>query len=930
MKEKVIKENNSVYIPSVDAKDLYLANTGVNPSPNGYTLHLRDGSVNYRKYINTIPYSLDLIKLRSVYERAYRNSKFSWVSCGKEYSNRVINVTFKYAVKEFNRISQKIYVKDGYSYIDIHLEDSVDVRNGELAAIQVDTPVKNPLPKEVLGDNFNLVDGKYKARTNIPHTMSRAELRENLYVNGFMVDGVRYVRFKRSSGSARVGKCLFIDEKLYGRFYSYDLAGLDIYKGVKIDLAAFESYISLTSSSIIDTIEIRPENILLVDDYKSVFKENAVATYLDENGALRTEHKEVNVENSIWDGQSLMDTSLFGKYRDKGFLLLRNRFFKSAAFNCNLQQFFADNGITSVNQLNGKTRATRIEDVKLITTPSSIKYLKFGSFDRWLDNLITTFGIVKHEKPTHFFNGRLVQTHYQLINTLQLTEEEVGRLLQPSIDYISLLKTNPTVFRYHIKYPQNDEFDDETPLKSKNDIVYRLIGMNDRFTKTRLYVDFRNESIKAFTKDLRKGKILVNGTYCTLCGNPIEMLKHSVGQFTGDTQIGVGYVHNVRFKYGQTLLGSRSPHVTMGNVWLTVNQPNKEIDRYFRCTDEIVYVNSINENLLERLSGADFDSDTVLLTDNPILVEAAKRNYNNFAVPTGLVSSVKGKQPYLPEYLAKLDVNTSVNKIGEIINLSQELNTRLWDMVNSGKDVNSEEVQSLYNDIARLDVLSNLEIDRAKRILPVDNSKELALLKEKHKLKDEDGRSVKPNFFKPVSASKGYYDPKKNKYLKHKTSMDYVQTVMNKRKHAPYILNEYAPLSEIITERKRPTNKQLGQIHRIIAMVRQMRAKVSVIWGTMEGVDTAERHILAERERAECLDCINKMEISDVVFKELLHRISKPENSDIYTSVFYALFSLKNKNIANIIKTNREKLPRLEEAEDGDIDILGIKFKEIL
>ena len=105
-----------------------------------------------------------------------------------------------------------------------------------------------------------------------------------------------------------------------------------------------------------------------------------------------------------------------------------------------------------------------------------------------------------------------------------------------------------------------------------------------------------------------------------------------------------------------------------------------------------------------------YDSDTSLITDNPILIEAAKRNYNNFAVPTGLVKSVKGKKKYTPEDLADLDVRTSVNKIGEIINLSQELNTRLWDMVNSGADVMSKDVQELYNDVARLDVLSNLEI----------------------------------------------------------------------------------------------------------------------------------------------------------------------------------------------------------------------------
>lgn len=41
------------------------------------------------------------------------------------------------------------------------------------------------------------------------------ELREHFYENGFSLDGVHYVRYKRSASSSREGKCLFIDERLY-------------------------------------------------------------------------------------------------------------------------------------------------------------------------------------------------------------------------------------------------------------------------------------------------------------------------------------------------------------------------------------------------------------------------------------------------------------------------------------------------------------------------------------------------------------------------------------------------------------------------------------------------------------------------------------------------------------------------------------------
>lgn len=97
-----------------------------------------------------------------------------------------------------------------------------------------------------------------------------------------------------------------------------------------------------------------------------------------------------------------------------------------------------------------------------------------------------------------------------------------------------------------------------------------------------------------------------------------------------------------------------------------------------------------------------------MMTDNPILIAAAKRNYDIFPVPTKLVESTKIKRHYTPASLASLDVATSVNKIGEIVNLSQELNTFMWDAINHGASVSS--VMDLYCDIAKLDVMSNIEI----------------------------------------------------------------------------------------------------------------------------------------------------------------------------------------------------------------------------
>ena len=144
-----------------------------------------------------------------------------------------------------------------------------------------------------------------------------------------------------------------------------------------------------------------------------------------------------------------------------------------------------------------------------------------------------------------------------------------------------------------------------SPLRNRNEIVYKLMGINERFCETGLYRKFVDQLIKSLNKNVRCGHVLVNGNYSTLCGNPIEMLRQSIGKFSGESQIGVGNIHSRRFEFDKTILGSRSPHVTMGNVWLTTNRANNEIERYLNLTNEIVCINSIGENLLMRLSGAD-------------------------------------------------------------------------------------------------------------------------------------------------------------------------------------------------------------------------------------------------------------------------------------------------------------------------------------
>lgn len=925
--------NNSVYIVSADAKDLFLANYS-NPqcADIGYSVKYSTGDLkgefNTRKFINTLDYSLDLIKLREVYEKVYRNMAFTFNKRGKEYCRRVINVTFKYSVKEYNRFFDNTYIKFGYLPSDINLVDSVDVRDGELIAIRVDSDVSDPVQSSYLGKYFTYEDGKYQLTKPLKVLFTVADLRDRLYKDGFICDGIHFRRFKRSSGSSRVGKCLFIDDRLYPRMHKWEMGGLRIKDGQEVDLAALEAYIALTLSSIIGTISLRPENFLLIEDFESKFTDNVIATRVGDDGWLKSSPEEVEISNSIWDGQSLIDISAMGEYADYGMILLRNRFFKSACFNANIQKFFAEHNITTVSQLKGRTSAKRIEDIKVITTPSSIKYLKFGSWEQWLEmlNEDSNFGVVKHEKPTHFFDGRMVQVHYQLLNTLQMSQDEVDCLIKPSLDYLRMIQNDPAVLRYHIKYSSDSEA--VSSASTTSDVVYQMLGASDKFAKTKLYRDFKHDITKSFKKTLTRGHILVDGNYSTLLGNPIEMMKESIGEFDGESHIGYGNIYCKRFKVGSTILGSRSPHVTMGNILLAQNCGSNAIDTYLNLTNEIVCVNSINENILMRLSGADFDSDTVLLTDDKILIGAASRNYSRFLVPTSIVHAKKVTRHYTQSDQADLDIKTSVNKIGEIVNLSQELNTKLWHMLNSG--MGFDEILELYCEISKLDVLSGIEIDKAKKEFSVDSVAEIRRLKTIYSEKDSSGRQVKPNFFGKIARIKGYYDSTKKNYKFHNTTMDYLQHSLNSFR-GDRTMDNVIPFSEILLsdEAFSKHSVKYPQVDRILDLARNMRSQIQRVWNSTDaGLDNVSKSQIVSEIRDECYDYIKTIQLNRHTAYKLLLAIEDPKNKDISRSLFYMLFAVPNDSFLSLLQQSKEEIRVLEETDSNECDlkIYGFNF----
>ena len=941
----------SIRILSCDGSQIYRAmhrNDGV----LGLTTKDKFGRFNAKCFTGFLDASLDTDEMKRIHSK--NREELGPFIISKEYTTAVVNVKFDYAVKSYYNKSDQLYVRDGYDVEWDMLDDHVllGVEDGKTVLIAIEVakdevdleradkkknrkkpkkyiPVMYPIDEELFEDCFyfdektrkyftkHKVDsqGRTKSETVIPVIKTKRETRDWIYQNGFDVDGVHYVRYKRSAGSGREGRCLFIKEPLYRQMMEWSSCGLDAEEVV--DQASWQAYISLTLSSIEKKIHIPRQSILLVRDQKSVFEDEVIRVSAGNDEGLIASRERARIENIIWDGEALLDVSVFEEngYPEKGMMLLRNRFFKTCAFNTNLQKWFEDNGIKRLSQLNGfySSNARSIKDIKLVITESSLKYLKFKPegvdigdwFERWLDNVYANkeeslYGVVKTEKASGIMDDLLVRTNYQLINTLALDPYDAGLVLKSSLDFLHNMQRDPMYVQYcsRLSAPTSrdpDEIYDESVMTEsyRQKLINELVRLSDGFEGTLFYRNYRSDICASFKEKLKGGKILVDGANHTLFGNGLEFLHAVIDKdFTADEPIALkdGEIFTKKFTDGESLLCERSPHITMGNLLVAKNKYVPEIEKYFNLGDArtIVCVNAIKSNIQHRLNGCDYDSDIMLITNEPTLLNAAARNYSNFPVPfCDVPTGAKRKYSGSSEDLAELDVQISENRIGEIVNLSQFLNSLYWDKLSRGE--RAEMLDELYLDICKLAVLSGMEIDKAKRLYPVSSAKVLGDMR-RYKMEFElDYGYGMPEFFEFITGAKR----SSHSATKLNTAMSFIYDIVERdggRAPGDKVSN-YTSLFNLEYDKRDPNGTYVKRRESVIKFIKEMQTRISGIQNRCRRAEREERLDAIEQVNAIFEECQEKIakNADDHLYALLLHELDLGERARKEVSASHAL-----------------------------------------
>lgn len=585
-------------------------------------------------------------------------------------------------------------------------------------------------------------------------SLSADTIREEFYNNGVNVEYItrkrngdiikteviHYKMLYRSTGKAKKGTCMFIRDKLYNKAINYLRMGIKLPKH-NADIVGISAYSSLVCSGIVGKVKINPRNILVLKDVDRYFNTNVISVEIDENKhCIAKAIKDYKLKNTLFDGQALIDSSIFPNWGN-GYILLRHHFCKMAAFCSNIQLFFRDyfgDDYYSATVKDMWGNEHYVKDIELITTDNAMKWIKYDvSYDYWCNKVYENdcmFGIVKTAHPSKL--GNVQRMSYQMVNSLDV--EIMENVCKESIEYINRLKTDNDFFLDYLRKNINFSNDYEA--------LIALCEQNRDFLRSSYFRDRKKAIIMTYVLNFKSGKVIQNADNLVIVGSPYAMLLYGATGNPCDVDKDDTFsvedlatqCYTTRFNDNEYLAEFRSPFNGKYNLGYLHNVYNDRFKKYFKFCDQIIAVNMNGTDFQDRNNGSDMDSDSIYTTNQADIVLHAKDCKEKYLTIVNNIPKDSNVYDSTMKDFARLDNKLAASQldIGESSNLAQLAQTY---------DCTFDE-QKYKDYVCILSVLAQIAIDSAKRLFDVDVGSEIKRIK-----KDMDVENNKyPAFWKVI------------------------------------------------------------------------------------------------------------------------------------------------------------------------------------
>jgi hypothetical protein len=441
----------------------------------------------------------------------------------------------------------------------------------------------------------------------------------------FYVNGLKYKRLLATTGGSKNSTVVYVSEDIFEPLYEKIENSRNINK--KIVPAKLEAYKSLVCSG--STPVSNPKGVLVVNDCITKFKANIIK--IDDTSSkypIISQEKdyEINLEES--DGYGLISPSLSHEWGEElgeeGYIpsgfCIRNSFTKGMLFSFDFRRFSEE--VANKNYLveDAWGDIIDIRNVEVILTTSMLKlWDSYNSIEHYLEcceNNGYTFCVTK-VTPKELENQR--NMNYQFIQSLNLSDEHLEELINPTIDEIHDVLGGD--YRKSLLFLKGVHISEDEFVNSDNDFVKSLMidkrMINDPFVRGRIH-----NMIKKRIKDAKVGVLKVRGNFSTISGDPYSLCQSIFKmKITGLLKSGEFYSKYWSDKNVDKVACFRAPMTCHNNIRILRLINNEKVKSWYKHMNTVTIFNSW-DTTTHALNGADKDGDSIMTTNNKVILDS--------------------------------------------------------------------------------------------------------------------------------------------------------------------------------------------------------------------------------------------------------------------------------------------------------------------
>ena len=542
-----------------------------------------------------------------------------------------------------------------------------------------------------------------------------------LILRGYKLKSQDFVISERSASMVRTSILSFVDKSIAEQLDEIVSMGIKVSKTV---LSKLYAYRGLMLSSCHCLENWYPKIIIVPDYYREIPNQHIKYVYdkeiefTDKNGQKRKwKQKDIaettrDIKINVFDGCGVHHPEITKIVKEKlnsetnpTSILWRAPYIKGVTHEIDYVAFFEERGIRYIYDVWGEKHDIYSEPM-IIMTESMYKGKKYfhnkGTIEDWQDYWdrfkkynhcigVAKWNFSKEEEPLY------TRSSYQILQDLDLPYEKFAKLAKYSVDWVEKIVSGDRLYTYCFLGLFADKH------KSLNNYT-KAVLKNPEMLKEHGVRKYLISLVNKYKDEMKAGKLWLNATFKFLVPDLIMLLEHIGGlEPNGCLDNDEFYSSDINGVFEGEYLIERNPHICKSEHVILNAINNVLINKYCSNLANICMING-KSITPQRLNGADYDGDLVLVIKNEIMMKGVDRN-------TAIVMDIDDKITSLeeedtPENKVKVILRGMHSLIGETSNCATSYHN---------KQPKTKEQKVKYESyIDLLSVINGKAIDAAK------------------------------------------------------------------------------------------------------------------------------------------------------------------------------------------------------------------------